>query len=151
MGKKNLPKLTHGYLKCNKIPSQRSLLRWPWPIWAKGVGACRFTSKSRQQPLTEASKGVDHTSASPGDTNQFGANGSWSARGFDWETGRRMYYAFSVRGKKLQPERACTVCACGERSKHFIENMMNLVLSLYLTEVSRKGLLRVVHALVAKG
>jgi len=27
MGNKNLPKLTHGYLRCNKIPSQRSLLR----------------------------------------------------------------------------------------------------------------------------
>jgi len=26
--------------------------------------------------LTEASTGVDHTSASPDDTNQFGANGS---------------------------------------------------------------------------
>jgi len=27
MGNKNLPKLTHGYLSCNKIPTQRSLLR----------------------------------------------------------------------------------------------------------------------------
>jgi len=27
MGNKNLPKLTHGYLRCNKIPTQRSLLR----------------------------------------------------------------------------------------------------------------------------
>jgi len=27
MGNKNLPKLTHGYLRCNKFPSQRSLLR----------------------------------------------------------------------------------------------------------------------------
>jgi len=27
MGNKNLPKLTHGYLRCNKIPSQSSLLR----------------------------------------------------------------------------------------------------------------------------
>jgi len=24
MGNKNLPKLTHGYLRCNKIPTQRS-------------------------------------------------------------------------------------------------------------------------------
>jgi len=30
----------------------------------------------------EASTGVDHTSASPDDTNKFGANGSCSARGF---------------------------------------------------------------------
>jgi len=34
---------------------------------AKGIGACRFTTKPRQQPLTEASTGVDHTSASPDD------------------------------------------------------------------------------------
>jgi len=27
MGKKNLPKLTHGYMRCNNIPTQRSLLR----------------------------------------------------------------------------------------------------------------------------
>jgi len=27
MGNKNLPKLTHGYLRCNKIPAQTSLLR----------------------------------------------------------------------------------------------------------------------------
>jgi len=47
-----------------------------------------------------------------------------------------MYDAFSVRGKKLEPETACTVCTCGERSKHFIEDLVNLVL-LYLIEVSR--------------
>ena len=34
-----------------------------------------------------------------------------------------LYDAFSVRRKKLEPERACTVCTCGERSKHFIEDM----------------------------
>jgi len=39
-----------------------------------------------------------------------------------------MYDAFSVRGKKLESERACTVCTCGERSKDFIEDMINLVL-----------------------
>jgi len=39
-----------------------------------------------------------------------------------------MYDAFSVREKKLEPDGACTVCTCGERSKHFIEDMMNLVL-----------------------
>jgi len=39
-----------------------------------------------------------------------------------------MYDAFSVRGKKLEPERACTVCTCGVRSKHFIEDMITLVL-----------------------
>jgi len=39
-----------------------------------------------------------------------------------------MYDAFSVRGEKLEPERACTLCTCDERSKHFIEDMMNLVL-----------------------
>ena len=72
--------------------------------------------------------GVDHTSASPDDTNQFGANGFCSARGFDWETGRRIYDAFSISWTKLEPERACTVCTCGERSKHFMEDMMNLVL-----------------------
>jgi len=60
MGNKNLPKLTHGYLRCNKIPARRSLLWQPWPIWAKGVGGCRFTSQPRQQLLTEASTGVDH-------------------------------------------------------------------------------------------
>jgi len=39
-----------------------------------------------------------------------------------------MYDAFSVRGKKLEPERARTMCTCGERSKHFVEDVMNLVL-----------------------
>jgi len=39
-----------------------------------------------------------------------------------------MYDAFSVRGKTLEPERACTVCTCGARIKHFIEDMINLVL-----------------------
>ena len=39
-----------------------------------------------------------------------------------------MYDAFSVVGKKLEPERTCTVCTCGEESKHLIEDMMNLVL-----------------------
>jgi len=87
-----------------------------------------LTSKPRQQPLTNASTGVDHTSASPDDTNQFGANGSCSARGLHWETGRRKHYAFSIRGKKLEPERACTVCTGGERSKRFIEDTINLVL-----------------------
>jgi len=76
---------------------------------AKGVGACRFTSKPRQQLLTEASTGVGHTSASTEDADQFGANGSCSARCLHWETGRRMCDAFSVRGKKLEPERACTL------------------------------------------
>jgi len=47
---------------------------------------CRFSSKPRQQPLIEASTGVDHTSASPEDANQSGANGSCSARGFHRET-----------------------------------------------------------------
>jgi len=44
------------------------------------------------------------------------------------ETGRRMYNAFSVRGKKLEPKRACAGCTCGEMTTHFIEDMMNLVL-----------------------
>ena len=97
-------------------------------MWAKRVGACRFTSKPRQQPLTETGTGVDHASASPDNTNQFGANGSCSARGFHWETGRRMYDAFSIRGKKLEPQRVCSfapcaVCSFGERLKHFIEDM----------------------------
>jgi len=48
----------------------------------KLVHACRFASKLRQLPLTEASTGVDHASASPDDANQFAANGSCSARGF---------------------------------------------------------------------
>jgi len=40
-----------------------------------------------------------------------------------------MYDAFSVRGRKLEPERACTLlCSCGARSKQFVEDMMNLVL-----------------------
>jgi len=47
-----------------------------------------------------------------------------------------MYDTFSARVKKLEPERACTVGTCVERSRHFTEDMMNLVL-LYLTEVSR--------------
>jgi len=42
----------------------------------------RFTSKPRQQPLTEVSTGVDHTSAIPDDTSRFGANDSCSALGF---------------------------------------------------------------------
>jgi len=45
----------------------------------------------------------------PDDADQFGANGSCSARGLDWETGRRMYDAFSVKGNKLEPESACTL------------------------------------------
>jgi len=36
--------------------------------------------------------------------------------------------AISARGKKLERGRACAVCTCGERLKHFIEDMMNLVL-----------------------
>jgi len=39
-----------------------------------------------------------------------------------------MYDAFSAIGKKLEPERDCTTCTCGEKSKHFIEDTMNLVL-----------------------
>jgi len=35
MGNKNLPKLTHGYLRCNKIPSQRSLLKITLTILGK--------------------------------------------------------------------------------------------------------------------
>jgi len=57
-----------------------------------------------------------------------GAHCSCSARGFHWETGRRIRDAFSVREKNLEPERACTLCTGGERSKHFIDDMMNLVL-----------------------
>jgi len=48
-------------------------------------------------------------SASTDDADQFGANGSCSDRGFHGETGRKMCDAFSFRGKKLQPERACTL------------------------------------------
>ena len=45
--------------------------------------------------------------------------------------------AFSVRGKKLEPERACTLlCTCGERSKHFIEDDEPCA-SLFRIEVSR--------------
>jgi len=69
----------------------------------------RFSSKLRHQPLTEASTAVCHTSASTDDANQFGANFSCSARGFHWETGRRMCDTFSVRGKKLEPESASTL------------------------------------------
>jgi len=66
-----------------------------------------------------------------------------------------MYDAFSVRGKKLEPERVCTMCTCGERSKHFIEDMMNLVLLFtYLnfqnSGLAKKSLLLVVRALVVK-
>jgi len=39
-----------------------------------------------------------------------------------------MLDAFSIRGKKLELVRACTVCTYYERSKHFIKDMMNLVL-----------------------
>ena len=69
-----------------------------------------------------------------------------------------MYDVFSIRGKKLEPERACDspfrVCTCSERSKHFIGNMMNLVL-LFLIEVSRtlacqKDFLLVVRTLMVK-
>jgi len=48
-------------------------------------------------------------SASTDDADQFGANGSCSDRVFHGETGRKMCDAFSFRGKKLQPERACTL------------------------------------------
>jgi len=72
-------------------------------------------------------------SASPDDADQFGANGSCSARGLDWETGRRMYDAFSVKGKKLEPERACTLLCVHLwwKGKHFIEDKMNLVLLFF--------------------
>jgi len=66
--------------------------------------------------------------ASPDDRNQFGASGSCSASGFDRETGRRMYDSFSVRENKSEPKKACTVCTRGERSKHVIEDMMDIVL-----------------------
>ena len=42
----------------------------------KGVGACSYISKPRQQPLTEASRGVDRTSARTDDVDQFGAKGA---------------------------------------------------------------------------
>ena len=43
-----------------------------------------------------------------------------------------MYDALSVRGKNLEPERpAPCVCTCGEKSKHLIEDMMNLVFLFY--------------------
>jgi len=109
MGNKNLPKLTHGYLRCNKIPTRRSLLRQTFPIWAKRAGAFRFTSKPHQQLLAESSTGVDHTRASPEDTNPFDANGSCSTRGFHWKTGRRLYDDFYVTGMKLVPESDCTL------------------------------------------
>jgi len=38
-----------------------------------------------------------------------------------------MHDAFSVRGQKFEPERPCAWCTCCERSNHFIEDMMNLV------------------------
>jgi len=48
--------------------------------------------------------------------------------------------AFSVRGKKLEPERApCCVCTCGERSNHFVEDDEPCA-SLFRIEVSRFGL-----------
>jgi len=53
--------------------------------------------------------GVDRTSASLHDANQFGADGSCSARGFHSEIGWRMYDAFSIKRKKLEPARACTL------------------------------------------
>ena len=118
--------------------------------------ACRFTSKPRQQPLTEASStGVDHTSASPGDTNQFGANGSCSARGFHWETDRRVCDAFSVRGKKLEPERACTLFVHLWKVKAFWwghdEPSASLYLIFWNSGLAKKGLLLIVRALVVKG
>jgi len=48
MGNSIFPKLICGYLWCNRIPTQCFFLRQPWPIWAKGVGACRCTSESLQ-------------------------------------------------------------------------------------------------------
>jgi len=56
-----------------------------------------------------------------------------------------MYDAFSVRGKKLKPERDWLqfLSSDGEGVIHltekasYKEDMMNLVLSLYLIEVSR--------------
>jgi len=49
---------------------------------------------------------------------------------FHWETGRRMYDAFSVIQKKLEPERACTLCTCVERSKHLLRTWWILCFSL---------------------
>jgi len=77
--------------------------------------------------------GADHTSASSDHADQFGTNCSCTTRGFGWETGKKMYDAFSVRGKKLLlasqiglgPARPA--CTCGKEPKHFIDNMTNVV------------------------
>ena len=65
--------------------------------------------------------------------------------------------AFSVRGKKLEPGRACTlfVCTCGERSKHFIEDndlvLLCFELKFLKLWLNQKRLSLVVRALAVKG
>ena len=68
--------------------------------------------------------------------------------------------AFSVRGKKLEPERACTLlcvqCALVVKGQSILSRMMNLVLlcsELKFLELwlNQKGLALVVRALAVKG
>jgi len=63
---------------------------------AKGVGACRFISKPRQQPLTEASTGVDHMSTSADDTHEFGANVSCNLQSKTWVASELTGSAFAL-------------------------------------------------------
>ena len=67
---------------------------------------------------------------------------------------------FSVRGKKLEPERACTLlcvqCALVVKGQSILSRMMNLVLlcsELKFLELwlNQKGLALVVRALAVKG
>jgi len=125
---------------------------------AKGVGASRFTGKPHQQRLTEASTGVGHTSASTDDADQFGANGSCSVHGFHWETGRRMCDTFSVRRKKLEPERACILLCVNLwwKVKALYPGWWTLCFSVpnwtFLELwLNQKGLALVVRALAVKG
>ena len=94
------------------------------------------SSKARQQPLTEARTGVDHTSASLDNTNQFGANGSCSARGFHWGRGRRMYDTFSVRGRNWSQKGLHRVHLLW-KVKAFYWGHDEPCVSLHLIEVSR--------------
>jgi len=97
---------------------------------------CRFTSQPRQQLSTEAGTVADHASASPDDTNQFGANGSYSARGFHWETGRRMHDAYFVREKNWS-QKGPAPCARVGKGQRIYWGPDEPYDSLLLIEVSR--------------
>jgi len=84
-----------------------------------------FTSRPRQQPLTEASTGVDHTSASlTTQTNLARMAPAQLVVFIEKQAGECTTPSPSKeRNWRQKGPAPCCVCTCGERSKHFIEDM----------------------------